>query len=112
RGGFSAASSPSPARQLIADCGGLVGLPVLGAATPRPAASGLVSRAAISEGVGGVVNELLVQLQSFDTPTGWQRVRARGVDAVNLLLPAARRLPRPRPEPPDILLIAATNRAD
>jgi cell division protease FtsH len=31
---------------------------------------------------------------------------------VNLLLPASRRLLRPRPEPADILLIAATNRAD
>jgi ATP-dependent Zn protease len=62
--------------------------------------------------VGGVVNELLVQLQSFDTPTGWQRVRSRVTDAVNLLLPAARQLPQPRPEPADILLIAATNRAE
>ena len=116
RGGFSASSAlpppPGPLHPLIADCGALVGLPAPCAATPRPTASGLTSRAAVSEGVGGVVNELLVQLQSFDTPTGWQRAQARCVDAVNLLLPAARRLPRPRPEPPDILLIAATNRAE
>jgi ATP-dependent Zn protease len=66
----------------------------------------------MSEGVGGVVNELLVQMQSFDAPTGWQRVQSWGVDAANLFLPAHRQLPRPRVEPVDILLIAATNRAD
>ena len=51
-------------------------------------------------------------MQSFDTPTGWQRARSAAVDVANLLLPATRQLPRPRPEPADILLIAATNRAD
>ena len=73
---------------------------------------GLVVTPAISEGVGGVVNELLVQLQSFDQPTGWQRVQSWGVDLANLLLPSDRQLPRPRPEPADVLVIAATNRAD
>jgi ATP-dependent Zn protease len=59
-----------------------------------------------------VVNELLVQMQSFDAPTGWQRVQSWGVDTINLVLPAHRQLPRPRPEPVDVLVIAATNRAD
>ncbi|HVN12045.1 MAG TPA: AAA family ATPase [Kineosporiaceae bacterium] len=95
-----------------AGCGGLVGLPALSPPAPVPALPGRGMNAAVTEGVGGVVNELLVQLQSFDTPTGWQRVRSRCVDALNLLLPANRQLPRPRPEPADILLIAATNRAD
>jgi cell division protease FtsH len=117
-----------------AECGGLAGLPsfggrvVSGAVGPFMAGAGVgagafgalgggiggqvVHRAAISEGVGGVVNELLVQMQSFDTPTRWQQVRGAMTDAVNRLLPAHRQIPAPRPEPVDILLIAATNRAD
>lgn len=65
-----------------------------------------------SEGVGGVVNELLVQMQSFDEPTGWQRFAGWFIDKVNLFLPEQRTIPRPRPEPVDLLIIAATNRAD
>jgi ATP-dependent Zn protease len=98
-------------------CGGLTGLPF----APLRASSGslevfasrtLAAAGPSSEGVGGVVNELLVQMQSFDAPTRWQRAAGAVVDAVNLLLPAHRTLPRPRPEPVDVLLIAATNRAD
>lgn len=91
-------------------CGGLVGLPSAPGGFVRQEASA-VNRA-VSEGTGGVVNELLVQLQSFDEPTGWQKLRGRVTDSVNLLLPANRQIPRPRTEPLDILLIAATNRAD
>jgi cell division protease FtsH len=87
-------------------CGGLAGLPFTAAATP------VLQRSVTSEGVGGVVNELLVQLQSFDTPTTGQRVVSAAVDAVNLLLPAQRQLKRPKPKHADILVIAATNRAD
>ncbi len=92
------------------DCGGLSGLPMTTAALAPGAA--LVHASAMSEGVGGVVNELLVQLQSFDTPTPAERVRGWLVDRVNRVLPAAHRLPRPRTEPVDVLVIAATNRAD
>ena len=102
------AMSPAPAGSgLRSSCGGLTGLPAAGAGDP-----GTQTSAAVTEGVGGVVNELLVQLQSFDTPTGWQRVRGWGVGLANLVLPAHRQLPRPRPPVADILLIAATNRAD
>ncbi|MGZ4603467.1 MAG: AAA family ATPase [Kineosporiaceae bacterium] len=110
--GSPGAAAPPAGPIVAASCGGLVGLPALSASALAPAASWITHGAAVSEGVGGVVNELLVQLQSFDTPTGWQRARSRCVDAVNLLLPPTRQLPRPRPEPADILLIAATNRAD
>ena len=93
---------PSP--PIPAGCGGLVGLPTAG--------GGPVTNASVvSEGTGGVVNELLVQMQSFDEPTGWQVFAGRVVDMVNLLLPAQRQLHRPRPRPANILLIAATNRA-
>ncbi len=67
---------------------------------------------ASSEGTGGVVNELLVQMQSFDALTGWQRLGGWCVDRLNLLLPPDRQLRRPSLLPANVLLIAATNRAD
>lgn len=114
RGGMNASAAPAglaPATSLAQGscCGGLVGLPTVSAAA-SPAT--VVSPSAVAEGVGGVVNELLVQMQSFDTPTGWQKARGKVTDAVNAFLPAHRQIPRPRVEPVDILLIAATNRAD
>lgn len=63
------------------------------------------------EGVVGVVNELLIQLQSFDHPTGWQRARGVLVDSVNRWLPADRRIVKRAPEPANVLVIGATNRA-
>lgn len=116
RGGLSMAPAPagtgrSSASQAV-HCGGLVGLPMSGFPASGRAVGQVVHRSAVSEGVGGVVNELLVQMQSFDAPTGWQRVQGAVIDAVNLFLPEHRLIPRPRPEPVDVLLIAATNRAD
>ncbi|WP_380166095.1 AAA family ATPase [Jannaschia sp. R86511] len=94
-------------------CGGLEGLPAVYALAAGGAEAGPVRLGSMtSEGVGGVVNELLVQMQSFDTPSPGQRLLVRLIDAVNLLLPEQRRLRRPRSEQADILLIAATNRAD
>ena len=63
------------------------------------------------DGISGVVNELLVQLQSFDTPTAAGRLRGRAIDAVNWWLPARRRLRKPEPKAANILVIGATNRA-
>ena len=65
-----------------------------------------------SEGVGGVVNELLVQLQSFDTPPMRDRAANRMKDTVNAYLPAHRQLRKSKPSYNNILVIAATNRAD
>jgi ATP-dependent Zn protease len=65
-----------------------------------------------SEGAGGVVNELLVQLQSFDTPPWRERLRNRCIDAVNSYLPPHRALRKRKPAYNNILVIAATNRAD
>ncbi len=64
-----------------------------------------------SEGISGVVNELLIQLQSFDQPTGSQRVQGAIVDKLNLFLPSHRRIKKRPPEPSNILVIGATNRA-
>jgi ATP-dependent Zn protease len=63
------------------------------------------------EGISGVVNELLVQLQSFDTPTAGQRLIGWLIDRLNRWLPSARQLRRPRAMPANILVIGATNRA-
>ena len=43
-----------------------------------------------SEGITGVVNELLVQLQSFETPSRSQRMRNAWVDMLNRYLPDGR----------------------
>ena len=71
-----------------------------------------VSSFGSAEGTGGVVNELLVQLQSFDTPTFRERVANKLKDRVNSYLPPHRQLHKSKPVYNNILVIAATNRAD
>ena len=51
-------------------------------------------------------------MQSFDQPTLEQRITGKFVNAINLLLPSHRQIPKPTPPHPNILLIAATNRSD
>ena len=63
------------------------------------------------EGVAGVVNELLIQLQSFDQPPTSVRVRGALVDSINRWLPTGHRLRKPRAVPANILIVGATNRA-
>jgi cell division protease FtsH len=57
------------------------------------------------------VNELLVQMQSFDLPTAGQKFVASLADAVNLFMPPERHLPRPRVKHANVLVVAATNHA-
>ena len=64
-----------------------------------------------SEGIPGVVNELLIQLQSFDQTTTSLRLKGAMIDAINVWMPIDRRLPRPVQAPANILVIGATNRA-
>ncbi|MGB8859181.1 MAG: AAA family ATPase [Ilumatobacteraceae bacterium] len=59
----------------------------------------------------GVVNELLVQMQSFDVPTVWHRLRSDLVELCNRRLPERHRLAVPVAEPANVLLVAATSRA-
>src|SRR5205085_9769095 len=59
--------------------------------------SGEVNRSTSSEGISGVVNELLIQLQSFDAPNGGSRIRDRFVDFANRWLPAHRRIQKKPP---------------
>ena len=66
----------------------------------------------MSPSVGGMVNELLIQMQSFDQPTWIHRIRDRLAEWVNGYLPPGRRLRTRTPAYHNILLIAATNRGD
>jgi cell division protease FtsH len=59
-----------------------------------------------------MVNELLIQLQSFDQSTWRRRARDRMVRWINGYLPDGAKLHGSRPAYHNILLIAATNRAD
>jgi len=70
-----------------------------------------VERSVSSEGISGVVNELLIQLQSFDTPAGGSRLQTATIDFANRFLPAHRRLKKKPPVFSNILVIGATNRA-
>jgi cell division protease FtsH len=60
----------------------------------------------------GFVNEMLVQMQSFDQLTGWQVFAGSCIDVVNAWLPASHQFHKPKPKPVNVLVIAATNRAD
>ncbi len=62
----------------------------------------------INEGVTGVVNELLGQLQSFDQPTTGQWFRGWFVNSANRWLPDARQIPKRPPVTSNILVIGAT----
>jgi len=71
-----------------------------------------VANSAISQGTGGVVNELLIQMQSFDEPTRKDRIRNAAIRGANRFLPAHRQLKTAASPYANILLIGATNRAD
>jgi cell division protease FtsH len=103
RSGVSAAFTPA----VISGCSGTTCLPSTYA---QPA--GLVTNGFAGSGdSAGIINELLVQMQSFDALTGSQKLAGWFVDKLNLLLPLHRQVKRPAATPANILLIAATNRA-
>src|SRR4051794_8201830 len=106
RHGTAMTAAPA-APSSLTSCGGLEGLPMAGATTATVQ----------TPFVGGndlqmAVNELLVQMQSFEEPSGSQKMLGRLVNMANLLLPAHRQLRGPKGAPANILLIASTNRAD
>jgi len=84
------------------------------AASPAPdtLSSRAVNRMGMSSANSGMVNELLIQMQSFDQPPWRQKTRDRMVEWINGYLPAGRRLRTKKTEYHNILVIAATNRAD
>jgi cell division protease FtsH len=63
------------------------------------------------DGVAGVVNELLIQLQSFDQPPASTRFAGWLVDVVNAWLPHDRQMRKPPTPAANLLVIGATNRA-
>jgi ATP-dependent Zn protease len=63
------------------------------------------------EGISGVVNELLIQLQSFDEPTTTSRAKGWFIERLNILLPEDLRIHKGRTAPANVLVVAATNRA-
>jgi cell division protease FtsH len=81
-------------------------------ATAAPSDLARTTSAFFGSGEGSMVNELLIQLQSFDTPPWRDRVRGKLIAWVNGYLPPNRQFHSLRPEYHNILLIAATNRGD
>jgi cell division protease FtsH len=80
-------------------------------ATPWGGFGRVTNKSMMNEGTGGVVNELLVQMQSFDDPSGSEKVAEWFRVRVNRFLPPHRQL-KAKPIPyTNVLLIAATNRA-
>jgi cell division protease FtsH len=120
-GGAAMSSTPAPATGVIG-CGGLVGLssgaPLVAGQSASPLASGSVASGSVASGFAGpgdsqmTVNELLVQMQSFDQPTPGRKALGRLVDLANLVLPAHRQLRGPRIPWANVLLLASTNTAD
>src|SRR5947209_10905364 len=108
RRGLGMSPMPDIARS-VQCCGGITALPSGFLSVPQQS---MQQTPFMSEGVGGVVNELLVQMQSFDQPTGWQKLMSKLTDGVNLLLPLDRQLKKQTPPRPNVLVIAATNRAE
>jgi ATP-dependent Zn protease len=92
---------------LVAGCSGTTCLPATYAGP-----GGTITNSFTAGGdTSSIINELLVQMQSFNVLTGWQRFTGAVIDRLNLLLPVHRQLRRPAAQPANILLIAATNRA-
>src|SRR3954470_21143210 len=76
------------------------------------APSGTVSRSQAKEGIAGIVNELLIQLQSFDHPTRSEKLHGFLVDRLNNWLPDHRQLSKRRSTPANVLITGPPNRAD
>lgn len=107
-GAPSGLSSPwRPAAVL--GCGGLTGLPST-EALQQPVGLSITSFTGSGD-LQMTVNELLVQMQSFDQPTGAQKLLGRLTDLTNLVLPAHRQLRGPGVPWANIMLLASTNTA-
>jgi len=96
----------------VAGCHAMATMPTAFAAGAYGSGRPVQNAFGTSDLAGPVVNELLVQLQSFDQPTGARKAYGSVLDKVNLFLPAHRQLKKPTITPPNIMLIASTNRAD
>ncbi|MDP9227151.1 MAG: AAA family ATPase, partial [Actinomycetota bacterium] len=68
--------------------------------------------AMVNQGSGGMVNELLIQLQSFDTPPWTRRTMNWFIDVINKFLPTDHQIKKKAGDYSNVLIIGATNRAD
>ncbi|MGH3926440.1 MAG: AAA family ATPase, partial [Pseudonocardiaceae bacterium] len=84
----------------------------MSSAAPAPAPMDRSVERFIGAAESGMVNELLIQMQSFDQPTLLHRLKDRLAEWINGYLPAGRRVRTRTPSYHNILLIAATNRGD
>ena len=89
-----------------------IGLSRSGVSSPAGGAARMtVNRSGVSQETGGTVNELLIQMQSFDSPPFASKVKGVFKDFLNRYLAPGNQLKKDAPEYTNILLIAATNRA-
>lgn len=75
------------------------------------AARGGMGGSGQTEGVAGVVNELLIQMQSFDEPTKSHKLLSTFIGMFNAFVPHSWRIRKPKVGQANILIIGATNRA-
>jgi ATP-dependent Zn protease len=59
-----------------------------------------------------LVNELLVQMQSFDTPSLPERLQSSAIGVLNTFLPHRAQIQHPQPVRANVLIVASTNRAE
>jgi cell division protease FtsH len=83
-----------------------------GSTTPSPASMERTVSRFLGQAESGMVNELLIQMQSFDQPPMRARIRAKLMGWINGYLPTNWQLKVPKLEYNNLLLIAATNRAE
>jgi cell division protease FtsH len=75
--------------------------------------NGMVTNQMTGSGdASSMVNELLIQLQSFDQQPNGPRFRNWFISRINAFLPTNRRLKKKAPPYNNVLIIGATNRAD
>lgn len=74
--------------------------------------AGRMSSRFMSSNTGGMVNELLIQLQSFETPPVRTRMKNRIIDMINMFLPADHQVKKSKAVYSNVLIIGATNRAE
>ncbi|MEA2487506.1 MAG: cell division protease FtsH [Actinomycetota bacterium] len=65
----------------------------------------------VSQDAGGMVNELLIQLQSFDSPALGQRMGNKLIDFANLFMPRDKHIKKKEAAYSNVLIIGATNMA-
>jgi ATP-dependent Zn protease len=107
------AMTPAPTvNSTLHACGGLTGLPVEYAHAAPASLQPLQVNGYGNNDMSAAVNELLVQLQSFEEPVGLARAWGKVIDRVNQFLPEHRAIKKSPVQTANIMLIAATNRAE